>query len=168
MHPSAQILLVDDDRIILDIVSGFLQRFACEISCAESVEGALQLLERQRFDLVLTDLQLGNGSGLDVLRRAQQKNSRCRPVLVMMTGSRDMELIAAGYEAGADKVVLKPLSMAILRQSFLEAGVKLTLDINRQRTVRGIGPRRQDSLQSVKMPVNTGKRCAVSQPGRSR
>ena len=65
----AQILVVDDERLIRTTLERALPTLGHQVEAADSAAGARAALARKRFDLVVLDLKLGDGSGLDVLRR---------------------------------------------------------------------------------------------------
>ena len=65
------ILIVDDDRYIVDLVMEFLAGLSMECIGFTDPREALSSLEKRTFDLVLTDLRMGQVSGMDILRAAR-------------------------------------------------------------------------------------------------
>ena len=72
----------------------------------ESLRGALELLETEPdIDLVLTDLRLPDGSGLDLLVKIKERRSS--PAVVLVTGQGDQEMAVAALKAGAADYLVK-------------------------------------------------------------
>lgn len=103
-----RILAVDDDASILELVSDVLAEQDMEVRTASSGEEALELLEREPFDLVLLDIMLGGVSGLEVCRRVRDKVS-C-PIL-FLSAKDDVKDIVKGLGLGADDYVTKPFAL---------------------------------------------------------
>lgn len=103
-----RILAVDDDASILELVSDVLAEQDMEVRTAASGEEALELLEREPFDLVLLDIMLGGVSGLEVCRRVRDKVS-C-PIL-FLSAKDDVKDIVKGLGLGADDYVTKPFAL---------------------------------------------------------
>ena len=101
-----RLLLVEDDRMIGDSLRAALRLEGHAVDWVRDAKAAHTTLATERFDLVLLDLGLPEGDGLDVLRalRAQRNDT---PVIVLTardgTGDR-----VAGLDAGADDYLVKP------------------------------------------------------------
>lgn len=103
-----RILAVDDDASILELVSDVLTERDMEVRTASSGEEALELLERESFDLILLDIMLGGVSGLEVCRRVRDRVS-C-PIL-FLSAKDDVKDIVKGLGLGADDYVTKPFAL---------------------------------------------------------
>ena len=103
-----RILAVDDDASILELVSDVLAEQDMEVRTAASGEEALELLEREPFDLILLDIMLGGVSGLEVCRRVRDRVS-C-PIL-FLSAKDDVKDIVKGLGLGADDYVTKPFAL---------------------------------------------------------
>ncbi len=102
-----RILVVEDEHAIRIALKGLLGREGYEIELAENGEIALELLEDQIFDLVLTDLALGRGaSGMDVLLRA--KEQRPETAVVMITAHGSEKIAVDAMKNGAEDYIPKP------------------------------------------------------------
>src|SRR5690349_94908 len=73
--PKFLVLLVDDDPLVLRSIGRVLHLLGHDLEKAESVRTALEYLETMRFDLVLTDLRLGDGCGTEVIAAAALQGS---------------------------------------------------------------------------------------------
>ncbi|MBV9323359.1 MAG: response regulator transcription factor [Chloroflexi bacterium] len=102
-----RILLVDDDRELIDLLSFALRRGGLDPVAAYDGEAALRQFEERRPDLVVLDISLGTSSGLDVLKELRQRSSL--PV-IMLTALDSEEDKVRGLEAGADDYLTKPFS----------------------------------------------------------
>jgi len=113
-----RILLVDDDRDSVDIHSLVLAQLGASVVAADGVEAALDRLQREPFDLVLTDLRMPGGGGLELIARADAACSERawpRPPVVVLSA----EALAASRERarqrGASGYVTKPTDPEQLR-----------------------------------------------------
>ena len=108
-----RILIVEDDRALGDGLCLALKAPALELTLCRTLSAARAALEAGSFDLLVLDVNLPDGSGLDLLRRLRAGGN---PVPVILLTANDMETdIVAGLESGADDYVTKPFSLAVLR-----------------------------------------------------
>ncbi len=103
-----RILLVDDDRELIDLLAFALKRAGLEPISAHDAASALRLYEDRQPDLVVLDINLGSSSGLDVLRELRRR-AAALPV-IMLTALDSEEDKVRGLEAGADDYLTKPFS----------------------------------------------------------
>ena len=102
------ILLVEDARELAQVVARELEAAGYRVLRAADGRGALDLLERERPDLVLLDWMLPGMSGLDVLR--ELRRSRATPVLMLTARGEETDRVI-GLELGADDYLTKPFGM---------------------------------------------------------
>jgi DNA-binding NtrC family response regulator len=104
---SGRVLLVEDERAIRLALSGLLRREGYEVEQEEDGAGALRRLGEEPFDLVLTDLALGDGpTGMDVLRAA--KAAQPETPVVMITAHGSEKIAVEAMKLGAEDYVPKP------------------------------------------------------------
>lgn len=103
------ILAIEDDWTVRTVLEHTLTSAGYEIDLVPGIEDARQLLAGGRYDLVLLDLNLPDGNGLDLLRDIRKDLGTGVPVLVL-SGLRQEEVVVRGLELGADDFVTKPFS----------------------------------------------------------
>lgn len=110
----AHALVVDDEADILDLLKITLGRMDVHALTAMTLTDAKRQLERGRFDLCLTDMNLPDGTGIDLIRHINERYPNL-PV-AMITAHGNMESAVAAMKAGAFDFVPKPVDLQLLRQ----------------------------------------------------
>jgi len=124
----AEILVVDDDEVIRDTLYELLsQDYQCQT--VETVEKALERLQAESFDVVLSDISMPGLSGLELLEHVLQKYPDT-PVIII-SGISDQEHAEGLITLGAFDYLLKPF-----RLEAVENSVKRAMEFRRQRTAR--------------------------------
>src|SRR3990172_3505070 len=103
------ILVVDDEPVQREMVSGFLKKQAFNVTSAESGGKGLDLFRQESFDLVITDQKMANMSGLDLLQAVHAINPET-PV-ILMTAFGTIETAVAALKQGAIDFLSKPLNL---------------------------------------------------------
>lgn len=119
MATPAKILIVDDERDLVDAYVRLLQRAGHSCLAAFDANEAIQLIDAESPDLVITDLSLPDTSGIEIIRHIRAK-SATTPIIVM-SGHNAPELNNAAHAAGANISLLKPVSIAELQRVIVEA-----------------------------------------------
>ena len=117
----ARILVVDDEPLTARALEAMARHFGYEVDVAGSLESAIERLGQASFDVVLTDLNLGRGDGIDLLRYVVEHTPEV-PVIVI-TGYASMDSAMEAIQAGAFDYLAKPPSLASLR-ALLERAVQ--------------------------------------------
>jgi two-component system response regulator PilR (NtrC family) len=105
----AKILIVDDDPSLQEVLEIALSNRTHAPSQASDIEGALQLMSNEGFDLVIADLRLGKESGLDLLKRVREKQNS--PPVLMITAYADRKTALQALELGARDYISKPFDV---------------------------------------------------------
>ena len=100
-----RILLVEDDKEIIDNLTEFLSAEGFSVKNAKGQISALELIEKETFDLVLLDVSLADGNGFAVCSAI--KSGTCIPV-IFLTASGDEFSTVTGFDLGADDYISKP------------------------------------------------------------
>ncbi|MBD3390948.1 MAG: response regulator [Chitinivibrionales bacterium] len=95
-----RILLVDDEVDFLDVVGEFLEDEGYEMTTAENGRQALAILERQTFDLLLSDINMPGMKGFELLREAAARYPAMRRALITAYDVRDYLYMAKNYDIG--------------------------------------------------------------------
>lgn len=103
------ILVIDDDESIRETLYLYLSELNYKVLLASDGKMGVEMLEKEHPDLILTDLRMGNYSGIDVLRRAKEIDSHNQ--VVLMTAYEDMQSTIKAMQLGAYDYIEKPLEL---------------------------------------------------------
>jgi DNA-binding NtrC family response regulator len=106
MGPDAKILVVDDDAVARDLLVEALQKEGYQVESAADGAEAIERGGQVRFDLVLTDIRMGEVSGIDVLRAFKEQSPDTS--IVLLTAFGCMEGAIDGIKRGAFDYLAKP------------------------------------------------------------
>ena len=107
-------LLIDDNVIVRDTVQMIFARKGCLIKAYETAEEGLQALEKERFDIIISDLKLPGIDGVEFFKRAMR--SHPDTVRILISGYGDQSTISEAFEIGVHALISKPFSLT----AFLE------------------------------------------------
>jgi len=116
------VLLVDDEPSIQFGFSKYLEKSGYEIKPASSIAEAKDALLRGRYDVVILDLSLPDGSGLELI--GEIRTSLPNAALVVITGGGDIPIAVQAMQQGADNFLTKPVDMNEL-DVYLKKSVEL-------------------------------------------
>lgn len=131
---ATNILVVDDEKKIVEIVRAYLEREGFKVTSAYDGKTALGLARRQHPDLIVLDLMLPEMSGFDVCRALRKESD---VPIIMLTARDETTDKIVGLELGADDYVTKPFDpkelvsriKAVLRRSQSQTAARNTLHI---------------------------------------
>ena len=103
----ASLLLVDDDRLVLDGMAGWLRERGFAVSQAATCREAVDLIDSTTFDLVLADIRLQDGDGFEILAHCRANHPDTTVVLI--TGYATAETGVEAIRMGAFDLLTKPL-----------------------------------------------------------
>ena len=78
----ASLLLVDDDRHVLDSMSQWLRSQGFRVDTARACDPAIAMIDKQQYDLVICDLRLGAEDGFQVLAHCRENHSHLTVILI--------------------------------------------------------------------------------------
>ncbi len=122
---TAHLLLVDDERIALRNLEHVLSKAGYQITATQSGSHALDLLDSQPFDLVLSDMKMGKVDGMTLLRRCKAQHPDIE--VIMITGYATMETAIEAMKQGAFDYIAKPYRLDEVRQTVSKALEKVRL-----------------------------------------
>jgi DNA-binding NtrC family response regulator len=139
------ILVIDDDKIILDSLCEFLRLEGFQTSGAETLKGALAKLEQEHYSLVLTDVNLPDGDGLELLDIVRENHPQT--VAIVITGYGTIESAVKAIKQGAYDYLTKPIidddlrlavERAIKQQSLMSENESLRLQLEQKYRLENI------------------------------
>ncbi len=110
--PKARILAVDDQRYFRELIEGLLSDEGFEVKTASNGEEALHILEREDFEIVITDLVMPGIDGSQLVQRIKERLPD--QDVVMVTGVVDVKTAVEAMKQGATDYILKPFDRNIL------------------------------------------------------
>jgi response regulator RpfG family c-di-GMP phosphodiesterase len=110
---SPRILVVDDEVLICELVAELLSAGGARVTTVTDGHRGMDLLAEEPFDLVLTDLKLGNVDGMQVMERALKVQPGI--IVILMTGFPTLENAVRALKAGAYDYITKPFTVESIR-----------------------------------------------------
>lgn len=151
----ATILIVEDDALLLDALTGQLKQLDYSVCTASSVAQAMALLQTQAVDGIILDLGLPGADGMELLTWARAHIAGL-PVLIL-TARDGVDDRVLGLNAGADDYITKPFNMQEL-QARLQAMLRRARQPARARPKHG-GPAQFERAGGVRAPPAPQARC---------
>jgi two-component system, sensor histidine kinase and response regulator len=157
------ILLVEDDEPLRKIISRALRGRSYRVVEAGTVAEGMEALRTTSPDLLITDLNLPDGNGVELVRLSKSLEA-LRPVLVM-SGTQEQDERIQAFDAGADDVVGKPVYMQELKKrvEVHDRGMRTTAAL--QQALRQVDNERMYAAEAVALlahDLNNGLTVAVS------
>jgi len=112
-NSKARILVVDDDKFVREILAEAINQPIYHVSMADSGEQAIQILKKEKFDLVLSDLKMKKIDGLELLKFI--KISYPDTAVVIITAYGTVDTAVKALKLGAYDYILKPIEVAKLQ-----------------------------------------------------
>jgi len=109
-----RILVVDDERDLVELIAYNLQRNGYDVLTAPDGQAALEVARRQRPDLIILDLMLPGLDGMEVARQLRADPATAHVPVIMLTAKSEEIDVVVGLALGADDYITKPFSMKIL------------------------------------------------------
>lgn len=120
-----QVLIVDDDEAHAQAVADSLLKVNCNCSIAASGERGIAMIESETFDLVVTDLKMGDIDGLAILRKTKEELPEAE--VIVLTGHGSINSAVTAMQHGAYTYLTKPLDINELRTAVDKASARLRL-----------------------------------------
>ena len=145
MTANKNILVVDDDKIILDSLTEFLSQEGFQTTGTKTLKEALSILHKQRFSLVITEVTLPDGNCFELLNAIHEKHRQT--VAIIITAYGTIEGAVSAIKQGAVDYLTKPIvddelriavDKAIKQQSLMSENVSLRLQLEQQYSLDNI------------------------------
>ncbi len=147
----ALILVVDDEAPLRRLLRSVLKDDGHEVMEADGVGSALEVLEHEQFDLVLTDQKMGRERGTDLIARCSRQDASL-PV-VMITAYASVELAVEAMRAGAFDFISKPFEPEVVRSCVRRAAEQSQLRRDNRRLRGEIAQLRAGDFVGVSPPM---------------
>lgn len=108
-----KILIIDDEKSILDLLSVVFKKEGYRVRATLSAKKALELLDKEEFGIILTDIKLPEMSGFEILKRVRE--SKPDIAVVMITAYGNVKQAVEALKAGAFDYVVKPFDVDELK-----------------------------------------------------
>jgi DNA-binding NtrC family response regulator len=102
-----RLLIVEDEDTLCKSLQRVFSREGYDVDIADSAESAFGLLEKQAYDLVITDIILPGVGGIELLKRYKTKNPEQK--VIIMTAYASLETAVEALKAGAYDFIIKPV-----------------------------------------------------------
>ena len=123
-----KILVVDDDKNILNLEKTILEQKGFEVTMALGGPEALELLAKESFDLILLDVMMPEMDGFSVCRKIKEDERLKEVPVIFLTAKGGGEALAEGFESGAVMYINKPFTankLLTIVNTMLESGTNL-------------------------------------------
>ncbi|MCA9474563.1 MAG: response regulator, partial [Nitrospira sp.] len=107
---AATVLVVDDEKDLLDLVTYHLEKAGLKSLAARDGETALQIAKDRLPDLIVLDLMLPGLDGLEICRKLRKEPKTAHMAIIMLTAKAEEVDRIVGLEMGADDYMVKPFS----------------------------------------------------------
>ena len=133
----ASILIVDDELSMREFLEILLANEGFEVSSAANGEEACSIIEKKKFDLVITDIRMDDVDGIDVLRKAKEVNSNTEVIIISAYATTNKAVEA--MEGGAYDFIPKPFKVDEFKTIIREALHKKTISVDeiKEETIEG-------------------------------
>lgn len=122
---TGKLLIVDDEKVALRNLEHVMKKAGHAVTATQSGSNALLLLEKEQYDVVLTDLKMEKTDGMQILRKSRETNPDAEVILI--TGHATLESAIEAMKHGAFHYVSKPFRLDEVRQVVAEALEKVRL-----------------------------------------
>ena len=134
------ILLVEDDRLLQDVLSRRFEALGFRVATVEDGIECLEWLSAHRVDLVLMDVSMPRMNGIECLFEIRKRYSYDSLPVIIVSAMMDSDDVIAGLEAGANDYVVKPINFRVLHARIhtclrMKMTVTLLVEAERQRVM---------------------------------
>jgi len=127
-----KLLLIDDDEWIRDSMRLFFESEGCDLETLETAEEALERIEKQPFDIIISDFRLPGMDGIELFKRTQNS---CRSTLkILITAYMNEKVLSAAKRVGIHDMIEKPFKTETIEKSLYKL-----LNRNSSKEVKHVG-----------------------------
>ncbi|MCB9059230.1 MAG: response regulator [Calditrichae bacterium] len=107
------ILIVDDDRDVLDLIKDVLEDDRFNLVTKQDSKQALKIMDDHKFDIIITDLMMPGIDGMQLINAAKEKNADCKAIVI--TGHASVDSAVQALQLGVFDYVNKPINQAEIK-----------------------------------------------------
>lgn len=148
--PPIRALIVDDEPDICQLAEITLNRMNIDTLSAYNLQDARQLLQENEFNLCLTDMNLPDGNGIELVQHIQNEFPHI-PVAVI-TAYGNVESAVSALKAGAFDFIAKPVDLTVLRR-LVESSLKLSSAVDHPLTAKSAIIGESDAIQTLNKSI---------------
>lgn len=127
---STKVLLVDDEKDFLDVLSERMEMRGMTVSTATSAKAAIDLAGKVSFDAIVLDLKMPEMDGLEVLQQIKEKNPELQ--VILLTGHGSVEKGVDAMRLGAMDFIEKPADLESLTKKIQKAQARKLILVERK------------------------------------
>ena len=127
---SEKVLLVDDEKEFLEIMSERMTARGMEVTTAQSADQALAIIAKKSFDAIVMDFQMPGMDGMEALKTI--KNKRPELQIILLTGYATVEKTVEAMKVGATDFLEKPADIEALSEKIKKAKTEKMLIVEKQ------------------------------------
>lgn len=115
-----RVLLVEDEKFAVKLESMVLKQIGItQVTIIEDGQAAIDLLDTEKFDAVLSDWNLPGANGLQILKHLRQ--TQAKTPFIMLTGNKGLDAVQEAVAQGVDGYLVKPFSVAQMKSKIISA-----------------------------------------------
>jgi DNA-binding NtrC family response regulator len=127
---SEKVLLVDDEKEFLEIMSERMKARDMDVTTATSARQALEIIEKESFDAIILDFQMPGMDGMDALKAIKAKKPELQ--IILLTGYATVEKSVEAMKIGATDFIEKPADLEVLAEKIKKAKAQKMLIVEKQ------------------------------------
>ena len=127
---SEKVLLVDDEKEFLEIMSERMTARGMEVTTTDSADKALAILEKKTFDAIVMDFQMPGMDGMEALKAIKNKKPELQ--IILLTGYATVEKTVEAMKVGATDFLEKPADLEALSKKIKDAKAEKMLIVEQQ------------------------------------
>lgn len=124
-----KILLLEDDVLLSDLISSYLQEQSYEIDTCDDGQKALEQIEQTKYDMFIFDINVPKISGLELLKQIRSYDITIPTI--MITAYQDTQTLKKGFGYGCDDYIKKPFDLEELNHRIKNLSKRFVIDENR-------------------------------------
>ncbi len=127
---SEKVLMVDDEKEFLEIMSERMKARDIDVTTATSADQALEIIENESFDAIILDFMMPGMDGMDALKAIKAKKPESQ--IILLTGYATVEKSVEAMKIGATDFVEKPVDLAVLAEKIKNAKAEKMIIVEKQ------------------------------------